>query len=396
MKKKNNGENNMNAFTNPDVSVIMPTYNVEKYIDQCLSSLLEQSYKNFEVICVDDGSSDKTVSIIEEYIQKDQRIRLIKMPHCGKAGVMRNHGIQEAKGKYCLFLDGDDFFESDLIGHTFSKAQMDDADICLFDARIYSEKTQMYKEPDYMLKREYIPETLPYEGKSFPYVLNISTGCPWTKLYRKSFITENNLEFMPLQRSNDLYFVSVAMVLAKRITILEEKLVNYRQSGVSLQSNNASTPWDWYHALLAIRDTLKENGFYQDVELSFKNFVFGNSLYNMTSMKTAESFSEVYKKMKAEILKEFGLEDFQESECYSYNRQKYNLYLSMKENDVQTYLFQELMKLKEEKIYWLTRAKKAELNEKNAVRKVKETTTFKTGKAVLALPHFMKNLKKRK
>ena len=105
----------MNAFTNPDVSVIMPTYNVEKYIDQCLSSLLEQSYKNFEVICVDDGSSDKTVSIIEEYIQKDQRIRLIKMPHCGKAGVMRNHGIQEAKGKYCLFLDGDDFFESDLI-----------------------------------------------------------------------------------------------------------------------------------------------------------------------------------------------------------------------------------------------------------------------------------------
>lgn len=386
----------MNTFTNPDVSVIMPTYNVEKYISQCLSSLVGQSYENFEVICVDDGSNDKTISIIEEYIQKDQRIRLMKLPHCGKAGIMRNYGIREAKGEYCLFLDGDDFFESDLIGHTLSKARTDDADICLFDARIYNEKTQMYKEPDYMLKREYIPDVLPYEGKSFPYVLNISTGCPWTKLYRRSFIIQNNLEFMDLQRSNDLYFVSVAMVLASRITILEEKLVNYRQSGVSLQSNNASTPWDWYYAQLAIRDTLKEKGVYQDVELSFQNFVFGNSFYNMTSMKTAESFSEVYKKMKTEILEEFGLENFQESECYSYNKQKYDLYLRLKENDAQTYLFQELMKVKEEKIYWLTRAKKAELNEKNAVRKVKETATFKTGKAVLVLPHFMKKLKKRK
>lgn len=380
----------MGKFENPDVSVIMPVYNVEKYIGQSLTSLLEQTHENFEIICVDDGSSDSTPVIINEFIERDKRICLLEMSHSGKAGIMRNYGIRQASGEYCLFLDGDDYFEPELIAHTLAKAREDDADICLFDARIYNQKLQTYKEPDYMLKKEYIPEVLPYSGRNFPYVLNISTGCPWTKLYRRSFIEKNHLEFMPLQRSNDLYFVSVAMVLAERITILEEKLVNYRQSGESLQSNNAHTPWDWYEALKAIKKTLEEKDVYHDVELSFRNFVFGNSLYNMTSMKTAESFIEVYNRMKSEILNNFDLAEFSEDECYSYNKKKYNIYLSLKENDVQTYLFYELMRFREEKIYWVDRAKKAEKEKKEAL-KVKESMSFKVGKAVLKLPRMLKD-----
>ena len=98
-----------------DISVIIPVYNVEKYIDQCLDSLQAQSFDNFEVICVDDGSLDHTVDRIREHMKTDPRIRLIEMPHCGLAGVMRNEGIKRAEGKYCLFLDGDDFFERDML-----------------------------------------------------------------------------------------------------------------------------------------------------------------------------------------------------------------------------------------------------------------------------------------
>ena len=125
----------------PDVSIIIPTYNVEKYIEQCLKSLFAQKYKNFEIICVDDGSDDQTVFIIKKYMRLNKRIRLYELPHCGKAGIMRNLGIEKAEGEYCLFLDGDDFFEPELVGDTLKRIREDKSDICLFDARLYYEKS---------------------------------------------------------------------------------------------------------------------------------------------------------------------------------------------------------------------------------------------------------------
>ena len=96
---------------NTVVSVIIPTFNVEKYVEQCLRSLLEQTFCEFEVICVDDGSSDDTIEIIKRIQAEDDRICLIEKEHCGRAGVMRNIGLEEAKGQYCLFLDADDFLK---------------------------------------------------------------------------------------------------------------------------------------------------------------------------------------------------------------------------------------------------------------------------------------------
>ena len=96
------------------------------------------------------------------------------MPHCGLAGVMRNEGIRQAKGEYCLFLDGDDFFEPEMLEHSLRKAREDDADICMFDARMYYEATKTYKKSNVILKTEYIPEQIPFEGKSFPYIFNSS------------------------------------------------------------------------------------------------------------------------------------------------------------------------------------------------------------------------------
>lgn len=366
---------NSHIHNNPDVSVIIPTYNVEKYIKQCLTSLLSQTYKNFEIICVDDGSDDETVSIIKEFMTGDQRIRLLELPHCGKAGLMRNRGIEKAVGEYCLFLDGDDFFEPELIEHALKRIREDQADICLFDARLFYDQTKTFVEVGHMLKKEYVPKTIPYEGRTFPYVLNISTGCPWTKLYRRSFILENKLEFMPLRRSNDLYFVCTSMALAKRITVLEEKLVNYRKSEESLQTNNADTPLDWYQALKAVKNRLTESGIYQDVELSFKNYMIDVGFYNLGSLKTSDAFFAVYEKMKKEMLPEFDLLDFKRDQCYSCNEKKYELYLNMRKYEEREYLFQEVRMLKEENLYWSKRARKAEQD-------AKKNVVYKTARAL--------------
>ena len=370
----------------PAVSVIIPVFNVEKYIGQCLESLLNQSYSLFEIICVDDGSDDRTADIIKEYMSSDERIRLIERPHCGKAGVMRNEGMKYARGEYCLFLDGDDFFEKDMLKESLAKAKADQADICLFDARLYNEKTKIYKEIDYILQKDYFPQEIPFEGKTSPYIFNITTGCPWSKLIRKTLIEQNNLQFMALHRSNDVYFIFMALALAKRITILPKVFVNYRQSGESLQANNAKTPWDWYEALQSLYQELKRREIYDEVEKSFKNMVFGVSIYNLCSLKTSETFSEVYNRLKTEIFSEFGLDDFKKEDCYTYNEKKYAIYMDMKQYDVQQYLFLQIMKLRQEKSYWVKRAKKAEKD----IKDVKDSITFKTGKTLLSVPRKIK------
>lgn len=343
-----------------EISVIIPTYNVEKYIDQCLDSLQLQTFDNFEVLCVDDGSDDQTRERIREYGKVDSRIRLIEMPHCGLAGVMRNEGIRQAKGDYCLFLDGDDFFEPEMLEHSLRKVREDDADICMFDARMYYEATKTYKKSNVILKTEYIPEQIPFEGKFFPYIFNIGTGCPWTKLIKKSLIDENHIEFMALPRFNDVYFVFLTLALAKRVTILQEVLVNYRQIPTSLQANNTKTPWDWYDSLKTLREKLLELGIYSEVENSFRNLAFGVSIYNLCSLKSGESFCQVYERMKKEFFEEFDLADFKEEDCYSYNSKKYEIYRNMMQCTAGEYLFLEVQKLKEEKSYWVTRAKNAE------------------------------------
>ena len=111
---------------NTVVSVIIPTFNVEKYVEQCLRSLLEQTFREFEVICVDDGSSDGTIEIIKRIQAEDDRICLIEKEHCGRAGVMRNIGLEEARGEYCLFLDADDFFEKEMIDRVLTKIREED------------------------------------------------------------------------------------------------------------------------------------------------------------------------------------------------------------------------------------------------------------------------------
>ena len=343
-----------------EISVIIPTYNVEKYIDQCLDSLQSQTFDNFEVLCVDDGSDDQTRERIREYGKVDSRIRLIEMPHCGLAGVMRNEGIRQAKGDYCLFLDGDDFFEPEMLEHSLRKVREDDADICMFDARMYYEATKTYKKSNVILKTEYIPEQIPFEGKFFPYIFNIGTGCPWTKLIKKSLIDENHIEFMALPRFNDVYFVFLTLALAKRVTILQEVLVNYRLIPTSLQANNTKTPWDWYDSLKTLREKLLELGIYSEVENSFRNLAFGVSIYNLCSLKSGESFCQVYERMKKEFFEEFDLADFKEEDCYSYNSKKYEIYRNMMQCTAGEYLFLEVQKLKEEKSYWVTRAKNAE------------------------------------
>ena len=121
---------------NIKVSVILPVYNVEKYLKQCLDTIVGQTLKEIEILCVDDGSTDDSVQILKEYEQKDHRIKVLSQKNAG-AGAARNLGLRHASGKYLSFLDSDDFFEPDMLETAYEQAERYQAEMVVFRSNQY-------------------------------------------------------------------------------------------------------------------------------------------------------------------------------------------------------------------------------------------------------------------
>lgn len=131
----------------PLVSIIMPVYNCERFLSESIESVISQSYKNWELLIVDDGSKDKSVSIIESYARKDSRIRLFKNETEEHGpGIARNYGIERISGKYTYFIDADDWIEKELLQDTVSLAEKTDADIVPFGF-VIEENGKQIKKP---------------------------------------------------------------------------------------------------------------------------------------------------------------------------------------------------------------------------------------------------------
>ena len=118
------------------VSVIIPVFNVEDYLKQCLDSVVHQTLKDIEIICVNDSSTDKSLDILEEYAKTDWRIRVITQPNAG-AGAARNKGMDVATGKYLAFLDSDDFFELNMLEKAYEMAEDEQSDLVVYKSDQY-------------------------------------------------------------------------------------------------------------------------------------------------------------------------------------------------------------------------------------------------------------------
>lgn len=138
----------------PKVSVIMPVYNVENYLRQCLDSVINQTLREIEIICVDDGSSDNSLKILLEYAAKDKRITVIKQNNL-YAGVARNAGIAVAKGEYLSFLDSDDFFELNMLEEAYKAIKKEKSEIVFYLYTAYDNDTQQPVEVR-GIKKKYI------------------------------------------------------------------------------------------------------------------------------------------------------------------------------------------------------------------------------------------------
>lgn len=313
------------------VSIIIPMYNAEKYLRECLDLLLRQTLQSIEIICVNDGSTDGTAALLKEYADKDSRIQVIYQENQG-AGVARNNGMKQAVGEYFLFLDADDIFNEKLCEEAYYKAKYDMADIVLFEAYRYNVQTRDKEEMNWVLRENNLPERMPFSAKDTGgKIYQLTSACPWSKMFRAEFIKKENLQFQNTKNANDVFFVRMALALAKRITVVKKRLVTYRYNdGSNTQSKKAEAPVEFYKAFKALKQELQERGIYKQVEQSYVNMVLTESLFNLKTAGSEEAEQTVKKLLLEEGFAFFELDQYDVS--YFYNKKDYKEYITLKES----------------------------------------------------------------
>ena len=309
------------------VSVIVPVYNVENYLIQCLDSITGQVLKNIEIICVDDSSTDDSKKILEEYAEKDERIKVITQPNRG-AGAARNNGLSVAKGKYLSFLDSDDFFEPDMLDLAYNKAEEDKADFVVFKSDQYYTEENRYVEVPWTLREKEIPPYTPFSHRQMTdNIFKVFVGWAWDKLYNREFVLKNHLLFQEQRTSNDLLFVFSAVALAKRISVVKKVLAHQRRDAKDSLSKTRENSWHcFYDALTALRDRMFAEGLYREVEKDYINYALHFSLWNIRTLAEPTK-SMLIKKMKSEWFADLGIAD--KTEEYFYNKREYREYKNL-------------------------------------------------------------------
>ena len=222
----------------PQISVVLPVYNVEEYLRQCLDSLANQTFEDFEVICVNDGSGDSSLSILEEYASEDERFKIISQENKGLSGA-RNTGMDYIKGKYTIFVDSDDWLELNALEKLYNKITALDSDI----------------------------------------LFKISHA-PFNKLYKTSFLREAGIKFPENLNYEDLYFFYMVFFKTEKVSVFrDESLYNYRIRNNSISTTGNERSFDIFEILDLTQDNLKNVNIYSKVKDDFLMFVIVNLKY---------------------------------------------------------------------------------------------------------------------
>ncbi|TAH72109.1 MAG: glycosyltransferase family 2 protein [Anaerolineaceae bacterium] len=308
---------------NIQVSIIMPVYNVEKYLRQCLDSLFSQTLQKIEIIAVNDGSTDNCLQILEEYQSKNPQIMRIYTTENKGVSHARNYGMKKASGDYILFVDSDDFIEKDMCEKLYNKAILDDNDIVICTR--YNVYEDMHTG---MLKREHIKLELInssfnlYDDK---YELAHILPFPWDKLFKRELLTD--MEFPLNMRFEDLVFVYKVVVKAKNIGIVNEPLYNYRKTtqGGFLNTFSKQT-LDIIKAFELVFDYMEKNNYMEHYYDELEYTCARHFLYRYITLFKNENRGKGKLDIKLEIINK--TQDFLDSRLPNWRNNHYLMYSS--------------------------------------------------------------------
>ena len=205
------------------ISVIVPVYNIEKYLPRCIDSILDQTYKNWEAIFINDGSTDNSLKILEEYKKRDERIKIIDKKNAG-SGAARNDGIETSKGKYIAFLDSDDWYEEDFLEKLYNNLIENSSDVSMCNPKMTYDNINKNKKINTYFFNEIelnkTPEKI-LEILAMPVV--------WNKLYKKDIIVKNRIKFPNYSFCEDVEFLYKIFLYVNKVSKIEDDLYNYYQ-----------------------------------------------------------------------------------------------------------------------------------------------------------------------
>ena len=210
-------------YEKPKVTVLVPCFNVEKFLPQCLNSLLAQTLKELQIVCINDGSTDSTLQIIESYASRDDRIEVIDKPNSGY-GASMNRGLEAARGEYVGIVESDDFADKRMFKKLYAFASKHDCDLVKSNYNEYAAGKAHPQEPfrGFPYKRVFNPAQHANVVKVLPII--------WTGLYRRRLLEDYGIRFneTPGASYQDTSFVQRVWFAADRVALLRNRFLNYR------------------------------------------------------------------------------------------------------------------------------------------------------------------------
>ena len=254
---------------NPKISVIIPVYNTSEYLPRCLDSILNQDFEAYEVICVNDGSSDNSIEILREYEKKSSKIKVIDQINSGVA-ITRNTALKHAKGDYLAFLDSDDFVRGNYLSRLYDAAIDTRSDIVICNFYRYYEQINLAKPVLYKFRKGVFNK---YEILKGLIPDNLIHSYLWNKLWKREIFEKHST--FPNMKFEDFAVMSELMYKADTIAVINDALYYYRIRKTSIVRNiSLQTQNDYMKAYALIRLFLQESGEYS----RFKRYFFYLSL----------------------------------------------------------------------------------------------------------------------
>ena len=296
------------------VSVIVPVYNVEKYLCECMDSIINQTLDDIEIICVNDGSTDNSLEILEEYAQKDSRVKVITIENSGLS-IARNYGIQHAQGEYIGFVDSDDYIDSTMYEKLYISCVQNNLDLAICKISLFDDKTcQVYNDLDYFNLNVFtgFDKEIFNSDDTKPFTCNINVNA-YNKLYKKSLLDNNSIEFPPHLIFEDEVFFIKTYLYAKRISVVNEFLYYYRvnRAGSITYQDKENNYVDMVEVYKKERDIFKQINKYDEYKLLLANRMIFLILirFSQTSPRYRKNFYNVFKEDLCEVLADCEIRD---------------------------------------------------------------------------------------
>ncbi len=310
-----------------DVSVIIPVYNAEPYLKQCLDSVLAQTFKNIEIIIINDCSNDNSFQIIEEYRKTDSRIISISLKKTAGPGNARNEGIKAATGKYIVFIDSDDWITEDYVEILYNNIEKYNCDMVSANFYIYDDKTGR-------LKTDKNPKDL-YNAdfnisKKKQYFLLLNNNYIWIRIYRKDFLKANNIYFK-LNKLEDSLFLWETVIFSDNFIFIDKTIYYYR-----VNRTGSLTTTDYAEAyiegLREIKKILMNKNLYARYKQPFFLFAMSGIANSFESSKLPyKQLKDIFIKLKSEFLNDKDIQ-FHKGKSFLLSARLYLLYFCLKYN----------------------------------------------------------------